>query len=102
MSHLPSPSTSPVPATAHGLAAVPGEPPPITDVPFNSQTTACPVLLLYQRISVIPSPLKSPVPSMAQGLPTEPSEPPPVTEVPFVSQITTCPAVLLYQRTSTK
>src|SRR5262249_32871171 len=70
--------------------ADPAEPPPITVVPFNSQITACPVLLLYQRMSAKPSPLKSPVPTGAQPNVPEPGDPAPITVVPFISQITTC------------
>jgi hypothetical protein len=35
--------------------AAPGEPPPITVVPLMSQITACPVLELYQTMSLLPT-----------------------------------------------
>src|SRR5947209_7868758 len=98
MSLLPSPLKSPVSTIVQGLAAPPGEPPPITDVPFVSQITACPVLELYQRTSPNPSPLKSPVPAIDQGLAAEPGEPPPITVAPFKNQIRSCPVVPLRQR----
>src|SRR5947209_2543361 len=88
--------------TCHGLAAEPGEPPPIADVPLSSHITACPLALLYQRMSVIPSPLKSPAPAMLHGLPAEPSEPPPITLVPLMSHTTAWPVSGLYQSTSPK
>src|SRR5437868_10748425 len=59
MSALPSPLKSRCPTIAHGLAAEPGEPPPITLVPFTSHTTACPLVVLYQRTSLLQSSLKS-------------------------------------------
>ena len=70
-----------------GSLAEPGEPPPITVAPFNSQITTCPVLKLYQRMSLLLSPLKSPVSTIVQGLAAEPGEPPPIIDVPFISQI---------------
>src|SRR5262249_62284896 len=42
-----------------GSAADPGEPPPITAVPFMSHTTVCPVKPLRQRMSLRASALKS-------------------------------------------
>src|SRR5262249_61869837 len=96
----PSLLNSPVPATVRGLGAEPGAPPPITVAPLRSQIAACPVLLLYQRTSLLPSPLKSPVPATAQGLAAEPGVPPPITDAPLTSQITACPVVALYQMTS--
>src|SRR5262249_46350835 len=81
-------------------AAVPGEPPPITVVPFNSQISACPVNWLTQRMSVLPSPLKSPVWEANQATGAEPGEPAPMMVAPLISQITTCPVLLLYQKMS--
>src|SRR5262249_45259717 len=89
-----------MPWISHGLPAEPGEPPPITDVPLTHHSSNCPVLVLYQRMSLLPSPLKSPVSAIVQGLTTEPGEPPPIIDPPFISQITTCPLVVLYQRMS--
>src|SRR5262245_6237913 len=63
---------------SQGLTAEPGEPPPITDVPLSSHTTNCPLVLLYQRMSLLLSPLKSPVSAIVQGLGAEPGEPPPI------------------------
>jgi len=56
-----------MPWICHGGAAPPGEPPPITLAPLSSRITSCPVLVLYQRMSLIPSPLKSPVPATVQS-----------------------------------
>src|SRR5262249_43202939 len=42
-----------------GLGAEPGEPPPITLEPFTNQFTTCPLLVLYQTMSLRQSPLKS-------------------------------------------
>src|SRR5262249_32301709 len=55
----PSPLKSRCPTRAQGLPAEPGEPPPVTVVPLISQVTACPLVVLYQRMSLLPSPLKS-------------------------------------------
>src|SRR5262245_858155 len=59
MSLKPSLLKSRCPTIAHGLAADPSEPPPITLVPFSSQFTTWPLLVLYQRMSLFLSPLKS-------------------------------------------
>src|SRR5262249_61247770 len=83
-----------------GLIAEPGEPPPITDVPLSSHITTCPLVVLYQRMSLLPSPLKSPVWATAHGLATEPGEPPPITLAPLNNQMTACPVLMLYQRMS--
>src|SRR5262245_41491981 len=83
-----------------GLAPVPGEPPPTTVVPFNSQISTCPVDWLIQRMSVLPSPLKSPVPLGNQSVVAVPGEPPPMTLAPSISQIKICPLMLLYQMMS--
>src|SRR5262249_14360402 len=50
-----------MPWTCQGFDAEPGEAPPITDVPLSSHSTNWPVVLLYQRMSLLKSPLKSPV-----------------------------------------
>src|SRR5262249_21738331 len=80
--------------------AEPGEPPPITVVPFNSQISTSPVNWLIQRMSVLPSPLKSPVCEANQAVGAEPGEPPPITLAPFISRPTTSPSILLYQKLS--
>src|SRR5205085_542375 len=98
MSLLPSPLKSPVCAMLNGLVAAPGDPPPITEVPFKNQSTTCPVLALCQSTSPSPSPLKSPVPTTEKALDAEPGEPPPINVLPLSSQITNCPLVLLRQR----
>src|SRR5947209_3608810 len=82
-----------MPWICQGLVAPPGEPPPITDAPFKSQTTTCPLVVLYQRMSLLPSPLKSPVSTIVKGLGAEPGAPPPITDAPLSSQITACPVV---------
>ena len=91
-----------MPWISQGLAAEPGEPPPITLVPLRSHTTNCPLVLLDQRMSLFLSPLKSPVSAIVQGLGAEPGEPLPIIVVPFNSQICTCPLVVLSQRMSAK
>src|SRR5437588_2925097 len=75
-----------MPWICQGLAAEPGEPPPITDVPLMNHSTNWPLPVLYQRMSLLPSALKSPVSAMVQGLAAEPGEPPPITDVPFTNQ----------------
>src|SRR5262249_34427201 len=83
-----------------GLAAEPGEPPPMTLVPLISQITTCPAPL-RQRMSAKPSPLKSPWLTIAQVMgSTEPGEPTPMTLVPFNRQISVCPVLPLRQRMS--
>src|SRR5262249_61469478 len=89
-----------MPWISHGLPAEPGEPPLITLVLLMSHTTNCPLVLLYQRMSLLPSPLKSPVPATVHGLGTEPGEPPPITLAPLSSQISACPVMVWYQRRS--
>src|SRR5262249_26278526 len=84
-------------AMIHGLAAEPGEPPPITEVPCRNQISAAPVPELYQRRSLLPSLLKSPVSAIVQPG-ADPGEPPPVTDAPFRNQINAC-AVLLWNQT---
>src|SRR5262249_33801814 len=91
-----------MPWTTQGLAAPPGEPPPITDAPSSSHTTNCPVLLLIQRMSLLLAPLKPPVSAIAHGIGTEPGEPPPITDVPFTNHTTVCPVLVLRQRMSAK
>src|SRR5262249_28651738 len=59
MSLLPSPLKSRCPTIAQGLATEPSEPPPITLALLISQFTVWPLLVLYQRISLLLSPLKS-------------------------------------------
>ena len=44
MSEKPSPLKSPTPLTVHPVGTEPGEPPPITVVPFKNQTTTWPVV----------------------------------------------------------
>src|SRR5262249_30877201 len=103
MSLTPSPLKSPVSSKNHWSgAAEPGEPlVGSTVVPLSNQSTTCPVVVLYQTMSLKPSPLKSPVPTMSQGLGAEPGEPlVGSTVVPFMNQSTTCPVVGLYQRMS--
>jgi len=46
-----------MPWICQGFAAEPGEPPPITDVPLSSHITTWPLVVLYQRMSLLPSPL---------------------------------------------
>jgi hypothetical protein len=41
-----------IPWTCQSVVAEPGELPPITVVPFDSHCTNCPVLVLYQRMSL--------------------------------------------------
>src|SRR5262249_16067988 len=89
-----------MPGSCQGLVAEPGDPPPITVVPLISHTRTCPVLVLYQRMSLIPSPLKSPVSTIVHGLAAEPGEPPPMIVAPLISHITVWPFVVLYQRMS--
>src|SRR5262249_8999875 len=55
----PSPLKSRCPTMPQGLAAEPGEPPPVTAVPLTCQVTACPFVVLYQTMSLRQSPLKS-------------------------------------------
>src|SRR5262245_21455837 len=94
---LPSALKSPVAMTVHGdrRPTEPAEPPPMTLAPSISQTTTCPVLLLYQMMSALPSPLRSPVPGTPhesiENSGTEPTDPPPMTLTPSISHITTCP-----------
>src|SRR5262245_22366205 len=97
MSVLPSPLKSPLPMTNQSMVTDPGDPPPMTLAPSISQTTTCPVRLLYQMMSALPSLLTSPVPRTNHPMPgvTEPTKPPPITVVPFNSHITTCPVVVL-------
>src|SRR5262249_25798051 len=88
------------PAIVQGLGAEPGEPLVGSTVvaPFINQSTTCPVVGLYQRISPKPSPLKSPVPATVHGFGAEPGEPlVGSTVVPLSNQITTCPLVPLRQ-----
>src|SRR5262249_40855776 len=89
MSLAPSPLKSPVIRICQGLNADPGEPPPITVVPFKNQISTSPVNWLIQRMSVLPPPLKSPVPMASQARGAEPGEPPPMTLAPSISQNTT-------------
>src|SRR5207245_2337878 len=91
-----------MPWICQGLAAEPGEPPPITDVPLMNHSTNCPLPVLYQRMSLLPSALNSPVPATDQGLAAEPGDPPPITVEPFISHTTAWPLVVLYQRMSPK
>src|SRR5262245_5050005 len=84
-----------MPWSTQGLAAAPGEPPPITDAPSSSHTTNCPLVLLIQRMSLLLSPLKSPVSAIAHGIGTEPGEPPPITDVPFTNHTTVCQVLVL-------
>src|SRR5262249_35307607 len=86
--------------SCQGLAATPGEPPPVTVAPFNCHSTSAPVVGLYQRMSLKPSPWKSPVCAMIQGLATEPGEPPPLTLMLLMNQIRTWPVLLFCQRMS--
>src|SRR5262249_29413352 len=66
-----------MPWISHGLPAEPGEPPLITLVLLMSHTTNCPLVLLYQRMSLLLSPLKSPVSAIVHGL----AAPPPAAAV---------------------
>src|SRR5262249_60314379 len=94
MSLWPSPLKSPVPATIKGLAAEPGEPPPITELPSNNQSTTCPLVVLYQSTSPNPSPLKSRVPVTIKGLAAAPGAPPPTLLAPQ-SSLATSPLLVL-------
>src|SRR5262245_14788062 len=87
-----------------GLIAAPGEPPPTTLVPSISQITSFPVVVLYQRMSVLRSPSNRPVSATVHGLGAEPGEP--LKLIPqalsavlhMIDQITTCPVFVLCQR----
>src|ERR1700730_8492883 len=69
-------------------------------VPFISQTTTDPSLMLRQRISLLPSPLKSAVPAMTQLLAIVAISGLDVIWVPFISQSASDPALELLHRIS--
>src|SRR5262249_7231001 len=98
----PSPLKSPV-VTVHAVEKgeiVPGEPPPITAVPFMNQSTASPVPILNQSMSPLRSRWTSRAPMTAHPRATVATEPPPITVEPLMNQISTAPVVPLRQRMS--
>src|SRR5262249_54093919 len=101
MSLKPSPLKSPVVAITQSVVAKPGEPlVGSTVVPFNSQITTCPLLVLYQSMSVLPSVSQSAAPPLLGGLPAEHGPRLRTKLVPFTAPATTCRLVVLYQRMS--
>src|SRR5262249_14108825 len=98
------PLKSPVPAIVHGLGGERGGDPLFGRIVprWMIQITTCPVVGLYQRMSLIPSPSKSPVPAIVHGVGGNRLSATPVggSGVGCMNQITLCRVVLLNQRMS--
>src|SRR5258706_400582 len=76
----------------------PAEPVPthadcVTCVPFMNQIATLPLVLSYQRMSLLPSPLKSAVPTIDHEVGTDPTPAICATCAPFISHIATLPLV---------